>query len=928
LLGYLKNHKGIDGKHIIFAPKSTIFNWVKEVQRWCPEFKAVAFVGGKDERVEIKESTLKKQDFDILVTNYEMMLNESSVLTKINWKYIIVDEGHRLKNEKSMFSRMVRQLKSENRLILTGTPLQNNLHELWALLNFLLPDLFSSSEDFDTWFDTSTVLASGDTLVQRLHAILNPFFLRRIKSEVEKSLLPKIEYRLYAPITSLQRDLYIKSLKKEFEVFNPANLKSYNVTQSSQIFMNLRKICNHPYNLPGVEPEPFVTDEKLVQVCGKMQLLDKLLTMLKQQKSKVLIFTQFKGMLSIFEDYLSMRGYKYHRLDGETNFEERTEQMVEFNKKNSKTFVFLLSTRAGGLGINLQAADAVIIYDSDWNPQMDRQAEDRAHRIGQKKQVRVFRLISEKTIEERIIQRAAIKLQLDKKVIQEGRLVENVKLSKNEMVGMIAEDFNELMDSPLSSITDKSIQEIMKNSQVKSQELDEKVASSVINFESFDTIFKFDGENYRNSLKQDEAFESSRKRNSYMSRPVPEIKVDNEPAEEPKAPPPPEYPIHHDFQFYKKPLKKLQKRDYFWHLKNSISQEELDSLPVRLRWKIKNAEKLTGKEGVTKRALLRAGFDWNHKEFQEFWKWVKENGYVEKITKKILADRTVSELNRYNKTFWQRFYELKDEQIKKQCCIFLDQYWAPKLKEILEVAGGNFLKMAQIDNRYRNGCNFNRKVVAYILEKVYSEAKTNVDLFQEMSDRIYKAPYIFTMRSVYKKEKTWQPNPENMFFLINYILKNFAENIEMYRGRTKINDKDLMGIKEDNDENLKLGYAEVGESEIKLLDDGKDSEPETDHDEEWIKFAANRKEVEEKDDASDVASVVSSESGYNSKLSSAVNSPAIQRKTRNRFELKDCSIVLNSLENQEKSEIVESPEKTIRRSSTRKRKLDLDEKVI
>ena len=206
MLGYLKNYKNVRGPFLVIAPKSTISNWMAEFARWCPSLRAVSFIGLKPERQELKKTLFsysKGARWDVCVTSYEMVLLEQNVFNKFNWRYFVIDEAQRIKNECSKLSGAVRKMRSTNRLLLTGTPLQNNLHELWALLNFLLPDLFKSSEDFDAWFDTNRCL--GDqTLVDRLHGVLKPFLLRRIKSDVEKGLLPKIEVKVYVRLTPFQ----------------------------------------------------------------------------------------------------------------------------------------------------------------------------------------------------------------------------------------------------------------------------------------------------------------------------------------------------------------------------------------------------------------------------------------------------------------------------------------------------------------------------------------------------------------------------------------------------------------------------------------------------------------------------------------------------------------------------------------------------
>ena len=318
-----------------------------------------------------------------------------------------IDEAHRIKNENSLLSRVVRSFSSEHRLLITGTPLQNNLHELWALLNFLVPQLFNSSEDFATWFELEDPTKRGE-IVQRLHRLLRPFLLRRLKSDVEKALLPKIETKLFVGMSQMQKALYKKILERDIEVLNASSSSKVKLLN---IVMQLRKVCNHPYLFAGQEPgPPYIEGEHLVENSSKMVLLDKLLTKLKAAGNRVLIFSQMTRILDILEDFCRYRNYEYNRIDGQTKQDERDDAMEEYNAPNSKKFVFLLSTRAGGLGINLQTADTVILFDSDWNPQMDLQAMDRAHRIGQKKQVTVFRFVVEHSIEQKMVERATKKL--------------------------------------------------------------------------------------------------------------------------------------------------------------------------------------------------------------------------------------------------------------------------------------------------------------------------------------------------------------------------------------------------------------------------------------------------------------------------------------------------------------------------------------
>ncbi|KAL3347988.1 hypothetical protein AABB24_021560 [Solanum stoloniferum] len=420
LLAYLHEFRGITGPHMVVAPKSTLGNWMNEIKRFCPIIRAVKFLGNPEERRYIREDLLVAGKFDVCVTSFEMAIKEKSALRRFNWRYIIIDEAHRIKNENSLLSKTMRLYSTNYRLLITGTPLQNNLHELWALLNFLLPEIFSSADTFDEWFQISGENDQQE-VVQQLHKVLRPFLLRRLKSDVEKGLPPKKETILKVGMSQMQKNYYRALLQKDFEVVNSGGERK----RLLNIAMQLRKCCNHPYLFQGAEPgPPYTTGEHLIENAGKMVLLDKLLPKLKERGSRVLIFSQMTRLLDILEDYLMYRGHQYCRIDGNTGGEDRDASIEAFNSPGSEKFAFLLSTRAGGLGINLATADIVILYDSDWNPQVDLQAQDRAHRIGQKKEVQVFRFCTEYTIEEKVIERAYKKLALDALVIQQGRLAE------------------------------------------------------------------------------------------------------------------------------------------------------------------------------------------------------------------------------------------------------------------------------------------------------------------------------------------------------------------------------------------------------------------------------------------------------------------------------------------------------------------------
>ncbi|KAK5780052.1 hypothetical protein RI543_002592 [Arxiozyma heterogenica] len=436
LLTYLYEVKKVHGPFLVIVPLSTLSNWSNEFAKWAPTLRTVSFKGTPAER-KLKQATIRSGNFDVVLTTFEYIIKEKALLSKIKWVHMIIDEGHRMKNAQSKLSLTLNTYyHSDYRLILTGTPLQNNLPELWALLNFVLPKIFNSVQSFDEWFNTPFANTGGqdkielseeETLlvIRRLHKVLRPFLLRRLKKDVEKDLPDKVEKVIKCKMSALQQIMYQQMLKhRRLYVGDHTNKKMVGLRGFNNQLMQLKKICNHPFVFEEVEDQINPTREtnfNIWRVAGKFELLERVLPKLKATGHRVLIFFQMTQIMDIMEDFLRFMDIKYLRLDGHTKSDERSVLLRLFNDPESEYFCFILSTRAGGLGLNLQTADTVIIFDTDWNPHQDLQAQDRAHRIGQKNEVRILRLITEHSVEEAILERAHKKLDIDGKVIQAGK---------------------------------------------------------------------------------------------------------------------------------------------------------------------------------------------------------------------------------------------------------------------------------------------------------------------------------------------------------------------------------------------------------------------------------------------------------------------------------------------------------------------------
>ncbi|XP_063987769.1 lymphocyte-specific helicase-like isoform X2 [Diachasmimorpha longicaudata] len=557
------------GPFLIVTPLSTIPNWLMEFERFAPKIPVVLFYGSSGERAQQAVKVKKTVSVDgfrtlpVVLTTYETPIKNQRLVKGLNWRYIIIDEAQRIKNAECQLVQLLKTCKSDNRLLLTGTPLQNNLKELWSLLHFLMPQIFSDLAVFESWFDvrdfqheegTNRILQQEEEkkVLQSLREILKPFMLRRMKTDVCLDIPAKKEVMVYAPMSSLQRQLYTAYLSRDictlsktkpepiilddefgkrpkrscavnnrysdaYRNLDQALANGWNTSASSEddthsssldpdyvassdfshrdnnpestvetkavgkevsppsktaavdkvmekwtdhvqvtednchyLFrlsfgsrqIMYRKIINHPYliHLPLNYAGLPKVDNDLIEASGKFVVLDRMLKKLSEGGHKVLLFSTMKMILDVIEDYLSMRPWKYVRLDGEVNIETRKNHIHVFNS-DPNYFLFLISTRAGGVGLNLAAADTVIIFDSDWNPQVDIQAMARCHRIGQTRPVVIYRLCTKGTFDEAIVSRAEAKRKLEKLVI--SKEIEEMTLFNKE--GLLK--LKELLDS-------------------------------------------------------------------------------------------------------------------------------------------------------------------------------------------------------------------------------------------------------------------------------------------------------------------------------------------------------------------------------------------------------------------------------------------------------------------------------------------------
>uniref|UniRef100_A0A8C2F8M6 Chromodomain helicase DNA binding protein 4 n=1 Tax=Cyprinus carpio TaxID=7962 RepID=A0A8C2F8M6_CYPCA len=518
------------GPFLVSAPLSTIINWEREFEMWAPDMYVVTYVGDKDSRAVIRENEFSFEDnairggkkaskmkkeasvkFHVLLTSYELITIDQAILGSIDWACLVVDE----------FFRVLNNYPLQHKLLLTGTPLQNNLEELFHLLNFLTPERFHNLEGF---LEEFADIAKEDQ-IKKLHDMLGPHMLRRLKADVFKHMPSKTELIVRVELSPMQKKYYKYILTRNFEALNTRG--GGNQVSLLNVVMDLKKCCNHPYLFPTAAneapkmPNGMYDGSALTKASGKLMLLFKMLKKLKEGGHRVLIFSQMTKMLDLLEDFLENEGYKYERIDGGVTGGMRQEAIDRFNAPGAPQFVFLLSTRAGGLGINLATADTVIIYDSDWNPHNDIQAFSRAHRIGQNKKVMIYRFVTKASVEERITQVAKKKMMLTHLVVRPGlgskagsmskqELDDILKFGTEQLFKELGEGDNKEEDSSVIHYDDKAIDRLLDRNQDATDDTElQSMNEYLSSFKVAQYVVKDEGEEEedvdRDIIKQEES---------------------------------------------------------------------------------------------------------------------------------------------------------------------------------------------------------------------------------------------------------------------------------------------------------------------------------------------------------------------------------------------------------------------------------------
>ncbi|NWY02026.1 CHD1L protein, partial [Nothoprocta ornata] len=453
LLAYLAQKLMNKETFLILSPLSVLSNWKEELERFAPGLPFVTYIGNKEERAKLQGNLKGRSNFRVLLTTYEICLKDAAFLKVFDWAALVVDEAHRLKNQSSLLHRTLSEFSVGFNLLLTGTPIQNSLEELYSLLSLIDPDIFPREQvkEFVEYYQ------GVEKETKELHNLLQPFLLRRVKSEVAAELPKKVEVVLYHGMSALQRKYYKAILMKDLDAFESETGSKITL---QNVLVQLRKCVAHPYLFNGVEPEPFEIGDHIVEASGKLYLLDKLLSFLYTGGHRVLLFSQMTQLLDILQDYMDYRGTPC------------TLRHLRASPSDICHMVFLCLwvicpewRRDCGVGMNLTAADTVIFTDSDFNPQNDLQAIARAHRIGQHKPVKIIRLIGRDTVEEIIYRRAASKLRLTNAIVEGGQFALGVPKPREAAELQLSEilkfGLDKLLSSEGSTIQDVELESIL-----------------------------------------------------------------------------------------------------------------------------------------------------------------------------------------------------------------------------------------------------------------------------------------------------------------------------------------------------------------------------------------------------------------------------------------------------------------------------------
>ena len=417
------------GRTLIVCPASLVYNWENEIARFAPELSVAAAAGSQGEREQLFERLSAEKDggTDVVITSYDLLKRDLAFYRSMDFRYQIIDEAQYIKNAATQASRAVKSVSARTRFALTGTPMENHLGELWSIFDFLRPGFLFTYQKFKKTFETPIVRDGSREALERLHRMIGPFLLRRLKRDVLKELPSKMETVLYSRMEGEQKRIYTASAAALKERLLAGELETgEDRMQILAELLRLRQICC----------DPSLCFPRYKGGSAKLETCMELLENGTRAGHKILLFSQFTSMLDVIAGRLSKEKIRFYMLTGATPKGRRMQMVSDFHKDD--VMVFLISLKAGGTGLNLTAADVVIHYDPWWNAAAQDQATDRAHRMGQENQVTVFRLVTSHTVEENILKLQERKRDLADSVVTEGT---------GSFAGLTREDLLAMLDT-------------------------------------------------------------------------------------------------------------------------------------------------------------------------------------------------------------------------------------------------------------------------------------------------------------------------------------------------------------------------------------------------------------------------------------------------------------------------------------------------